>query len=795
MRFGFMKNTLVFCLLFLCGAVSVFAGGVSLSGRVQNAGGDPIENAVVLLKVENALLAYARTLTDADGNFSLGSPEAPAGFLVKNREITKAWSFVLNRSGWVKIDVVDMKGELKTSVPMQGLAGVNMLQSPSSLLNKLPQGIYIFSAQYEGKRTVLGKRFHSGATSSEGARLVSTSARKKSVLALQAIDGEYLLIARKAGYLPDTVDFTSFVEDVGTITLQRDPLEDRIDSVMALMTLNDKIYQMTQPQQSSSNVYGGSLPNYSFYGSVLDGGDGYSSTFMSTMLSTLNSWSKPLKIPVTYGKDAVHGNAGVEGYTIFPHNIGLGAARDSALVRRIGEATAKELWAAGIDLNFSPAVSVPRNERWGRTYEGFGETPELAAEMGAAMVRGLQGERYDAPWRVTATAKHYLGDGGTANGKDRGNTAITDEELRAVHLPPYEAVVEQGVLSVMASFNQINGVHQHVDSIRMTGWLKTELGFDGYIISDWAGIANSNKPGSAGDYINGDGTLTKDAVKKAVNAGIDLAMEPGSHTSFISYLQSLASSGEVSQERINDAVRRILRAKFRAGRMDNFSGPAEYRSNVTYKGHPDHRALAREAVRKSLVLLKNEESVLPLSKSGQIAVIGTHANNTGRQCGGWTIAWQGTTISVLGLGATSILSGITTQLDSTVVPAASADVIINVVGEEPYAEWEGDISSPNFTVDTTQLATYRAQGKKVVTVFISGRPRVVNALIDNSDAFIAAWLPGSEGAGVADVLFGDYAPTGKLPHTWPANADQVPINTGDGQEGLYPYGYGLTYED
>jgi len=611
--------------------------------------------------------------------------------------------------------------------------------------------------------------------------------------------GETLLVVKKAGYLPETVDYSKLSGgDAGTIVLKRDPLEKRIDSVMALMNLAEKIAQMTQPELSSGPFSSGvSTPNNGttyLYGSVLNGGSGYSSSFLGTVTSTLNTWpSGRARIPTSYGKDAVHGNAGVKGYTVFPHNIGLGATRDSALVRRIGEATAKELWVAGIDLNFSPAISVVRDVRWGRSYESYGETAELAVRMGAAMVRGLQGERYNAPWRITATAKHFLGDGGTENGKDRGNTAASDSVLRAVHLPGYEAVVEQGVLSVMASFNQINGVHQHIDSTRLTGWLKTELGFDGYIISDWQGIANPNQPGFTSPDGYGPGsnqgpTLTKDAVRKAINAGIDLAMEPGSHTNFITYLTALVNENSVTEDRINDAVRRILRAKFRAGRMDNVAGPSEYVGKTANKNSAEHRAIAREAVRKSQVLLKNDNSALPLSKTAKIHVFGSHRDNIGLQCGGWTINWQGDTTNAAfsGVGASSIYKGMQEAPGANLsAAAAEADVIVYVVGERPYAEWEGDLTSLDFNppaADMTDLANYRNQGKKIVTVFVTGRPRIVTQLLQASDAFLVAWLPGTEGGGVADILFGSPI-TGTLPVTWP----------GANGAAQFRYGFGLNY--
>jgi len=675
----------------LCLAPIAAAAQAQLTGKVTDAQGAALQNAVVMVKVGGNLLASARALTDAQGNFGQFKPSA-----------------------------IEVAGS-----------------------------------------------------------------------------GETLLVVKKAGYLTKSLSYGGLSGDAGTVVLERDPLENRIDSVMKLMSLAEKIAQMTQPELGSGTYGTVSAPNNGttyLYGSVLNGGSGYSSTFLNTVTTTMNTWpAGRARIPTSYGKDAVHGNAGVKGYTVFPHNIGLGATRDSALVRRIGEATAKELWTAGIDLNFSPAISVVRDVRWGRSYESYGETAELAAQMGAAMVRGLQGERYNAPWRVTATAKHYVGDGGTTDGKDRGNTNIADDQLRAIHLPGYEAVVEQGVLSVMASFSQVRGVHQHIDSTRLTGWLKTELGFDGYIISDWQGIANSNQPGFTspdgyGPGANQGPTLTQEAVRKAVNAGIDLAMEPGSHTNFITYLTALVNNGSVSQARVDDAVRRILRAKFRAGRMDNVAGPSGYVGNAANKNSADHRAIAREAVRKSQVLLKNDNSALPLSKNGsKIYVFGSHRDNIGLQCGGWTINWQGDTTNAAfsGVGA-SIYNGMKEAAPGANLSASAAEseVIVYVTGERPYAEWNGDLASLVFNppdADMANLNAYRGQGKKIVTVFVAGRPRIVTQLLQVSDAFLVAWLPGTEGGGVADILFGE-AVTGKLPVTWPgANGAQ------------FPYGFGLNY--
>lgn len=607
-----------------------------------------------------------------------------------------------------------------------------------------------------------------------------------------------VLIVRKTGFLPETLSVAAAADskNPAKIVLKRDPIEDRIDKLMADMTLDDMIAQMTQAMVP--NVKCGN----SICGSALQGGGAYAAEFYK------NAWAQ--KIPVSYGKDNVHGVADVINATVFPHNIGLGATRDSALVRLIGKAVAEEMWAAHIDYNFAPALSVPQDERWGRTYEGFGEKPELAIDLGSAFLRGMQGDHFDAEWRVVGTIKHFIGDGGTDKGWDRGDVKVNDKKIRELHLPPYIAAVEQGAQSVMASFNTIRGVHQHVDSLRLTGWLKTELGFDGFVIADWEGIQHSTTPGNAGDYSGKKTNISsEEAVRRAINAGIDLAMVPSSAEAFMNSLKTLVEKGKVSEERIKDATRRILRVKIRAGRFENPMGPAKYVGVAENIGSNAHRLLAREAVQKSLVLLKNE-NVLPLSKVAPVYVTGSHADHTGLQCGAWTLGWQGTRGEVP--GATSIQGGI----DQVAVGARtenldSAGTVVFVIGETPYAEWFGDFREKDFdnklfTTERShtthfestkayeeQMKAWKDAGKKIVLVLVSGRPLPITNLINLSDAFVAAWLPGSEGAGVADVLFGNVMPSGKLPHTWPKNAKQIPINDGDGKKGLYPYGFGLSY--
>jgi beta-glucosidase len=778
-----MRIIVLFSAIFFM-AGGIFSAPLNLTGTVKelSESGSSVENAVVLLKVNDGLIAYARTLSDAAGQFTLLPGKDVPGEITP---IARPVAPLLVR--YASYQAMDLKGRTHST-------------------NSLPQGIYVLLGKTEsGKSVNLGTVYHRGGALKVG-EVTQKEQKVRALSRLQTAAGdEVQLIVRKAGFLPTEVLINSFDENVGIVVLERDPLEARIDSVMNLMTLYDKIYQMTQPGISKDYFTGNiQLNNSTFgndtnlYGSVLQGGDGYSDNVLNTMNNALNSYN--LKIPVTYGKDMMHGAAAIVGATVFPHNIGMGATRDSALVRRACEVTAKESWAGKVDLIFGPAISVPQDERWGRTYEGFGETAELAVMMGAACIRGYQGDKYNAPWRVIATAKHYLADGSTTEGKDRGNNAtITEKELREIHLPGYEAAVEQGVLSIMASFNQIGGTHQHVDKVRLTDWLKTELGFDGYVISDWQGIANSTRPGFTEDYGNQNNSpsLTSDAVRDAINAGIDLAMEPGTHTTFISLLKELVSQSAVSQDRIDDAVRRILRAKFRAGRMDNPQGV----SGTGTIGNQENRAVAREAVRKSLVLLKNDGSVLPIFKNAKVFVTGSHANNHGYQCGGWTsvgnisTGWQGAggTMS----GATSIQKGIEDKVasGSMVTTAGAADVIIYATGETPYAEWKGDKSLNDLNFTDTQLATLRSQNptKKIVVIFISGRAMVVENLLSNSDAFVAAWLPGSEGAGIADVLFGDNNFTGKLPFTWPRKLSAIPKNSTEQSDDWFPYGYGLSY--
>ncbi len=566
-------------------------------------------------------------------------------------------------------------------------------------------------------------------------------------------------------------------------------VEARVSDLLGRMTLQEKVGQMTQIDLSHVKDDPAIITNY-FLGSLLSGGG--SSPDINTPAAWANMYDQMqqaargtrLKIPLIYGIDAVHGHNNVEDAVIFPHNIGLGAARNAELVEQIGKITATEVAATGIDWTFAPSIAVPRDERWGRTYEGFGETTELAIELGSAFVRGFQGDTLSAPRSILACAKHFIGDGGTTGGVDQGNTQLSEAELRAIHLPGYIEAVNNDVGSIMITYSSWNGQKVHGSYYLITEVLKNELNFQGFVVSDWAAI----------DQLPGN--YTED-VKQSINAGIDMVMVPDRYQEFTSVLIQLVNSGDVSIDRINDAVSRILRIKFMMGLFEHpFANP----SLVNLVGIEAHREVARQAVRESMVLLNKKDFVLPFSNSGEkIFVAGTGGNDIGIQCGGWTISWQGM--------PGDITEG-TTLLEAIQNRAGAANVIYDaggftneefdkavvVIGEMPYAEGNGD--SDDLTISNEDIELVKnvyAMGKPTVVILISGRPMIINPIIHHSDAIIAAWLPGTEGDGIADILFGDYQPKGKLGYSWPKYMDQIPINVGDvNYDPLFEYNYGLT---
>jgi beta-glucosidase len=594
----------------------------------------------------------------------------------------------------------------------------------------------------------------------------------------------------------------------------------QVKPILAQMTLDEKIGQMTQPELEYVKNNFGDIEKY-FVGSVLSGGgsdpkEGNSLEAWTNVydICQKHALKTRLGIPIIYGIDAVHGHSNVLGAVIFPHNVGLGCTRDPDLVRRIGRVTAEEVRATGINWTFGPCVTVPQDERWGRTYEGFSEDPQLVAKLGEAEILGFQGNRLSDPLSILASAKHFLGDGGTSPNSggfrlqedtgikeevvdrhkirfDQGDTRVDEATLRRIHLAPYIPAINAGVGSIMPSYSSWNGDKLSGNKYLLTDVLKGELGFEGFLISDYNAIDQVSK-----DY--------KDSVAASINAGMDMVMVPKRYKEFIRDLKEVVQDGRVPMERIDDAVTRILRVKAAMGLFDKDRSPLADRSLHKSFGSPEHREVAREAVRKSLVLLKNDDQTLPLSKKlARIHVAGKSADDIGNQCGGWTIEWQGKSGDVTP-GGTTVLAAIKhTVAEGTQVSfskdgtgAAGASVGIVVIGETPYAEGIGDSGDLALAKeDVEAIRNMKSAGIPVVVILFSGRPLIIGDVFDQSSAFVAAWLPGTEGQGVADVLFGDYKPTGKLSFTWPRSAEQIPMHKGDKKyDPLFPIDYGLTYD-
>jgi beta-glucosidase len=634
----------------------------------------------------------------------------------------------------------------------------------------------------------------------------------------------------------------------------KDPrIEARAADLLHHLTLEQKVAQMVQadirfvtPEEVGKYRIGSVLNG----GGAFPGNDKHAAVHAWVALAdrfydaSMDSSGGAPAIPVIWGTDAVHGHNNVFGATLFPHNIGLGATHDPDLIERIGTATAMEVAATGIDWTFAPTLAVVRDDRWGRTYEGYSQQPDLVRAYAGRMVQGLQGiagtPAFLDAGRILATAKHYIGDGGTNQGIDRGDTRASEGELLAVHGQGYLAAIHAGVQAVMVSYNSWQGIKMHGQHHLITDVLKDRMGFDGLVVSDW-------------DAIDEVQSCSRDRCAQAINAGIDLFMVPDQWRAFIVNTVAQVRNGDIPETRIDDAVTRILRVKLRAGLFEKgrpSSRPFADKSGVI--GAPEHRAVAREAVRKSLVLLKNEGGLLPLSPHLKVLVAGDGADDIGKQCGGWTLTWQGTGNSNKDFpGATSVYEGIRAAVSAaggsaTLSPDGSyrskPDVAVVVFGENPYGEWHGDIKSidyraadtraeidplrpapespvpggwseprvqasgsdpatrPSREPDLALLMRLRQKHIRVVAVFLTGRPRGVMPELAASNAFVIAWLPGTEGGGIADVLFRkrqgevNFDFTGKLSFSWPRSSMNTGADGGD-RDGspLFPYGFGLSY--
>ncbi|MFS2291137.1 MAG: glycoside hydrolase family 3 protein [Actinomadura sp.] len=586
------------------------------------------------------------------------------------------------------------------------------------------------------------------------------------------------------------------------------PVSKRVDDLLRRMTLEEKVGQMTQAERGAVDENRDQITELKL-GSILSGGgsvpadntpegwadmvDAYQSKALATRL----------RIPLIYGIDSVHGHGNLVGATVFPHNIGMGATRNPGLVREQQKITAKETRATGPQWIFGPCVCVVRDLRWGRSYEAYGEEPGLVTEMETG-IEGFQGRRpgdMKRPEHVLATVKHYAGDGDTVFGSsttegytlDQGVTVTDRRTFMKVNVAPYvTAVKKYRVGSVMPSFSSVdwkedgvgNPVKMHAHKELLTGVLKGKIGFDGFVISDWAAIQQI-----PGDYAT--------QVRTSVNAGVDMFMEPYSAPQFIETLLAEVRAGRVKTSRIDDAVRRILKAKFELGL---FERPYTDRRHAKTIGSPAHRAVARRAVAESQVLLKNRGRALPLKRNEKIYVAGVNADDMGNQAGGWTVTWQGQSGDII--PGTTILDGIrqysknVTYSEDASAPTAGSDVGIVVVGETPYAEGVGDVGNGHTLnlsdADKANIDKVCTAVETCVVLDVAGRPQIVTDRLAKMDAFVMSWLPGSEGAGVADVLFGKRPFKGRLPVSWPRSEDQEPINIGDRKyDPLFPYGYGL----
>lgn len=591
---------------------------------------------------------------------------------------------------------------------------------------------------------------------------------------------------------------------------QSEELEAKIDTLLSKMTLEEKVGQMVQAEIRTATP----AQTREFHlGSILNGGGSWP---QRDALASVQQWRELAQayyeasmaspdtrsaIPILWGTDAVHGHNNLVGATLFPHNVGLGAINDTHLMTAIGRATALETAATGIDWTFAPTLAVARDDRWGRTYESYSEDPQVVARLGAALVRGLEGENHadvHHPEHILTTAKHFIGDGGTASGADQGDTQVTQATLLARHAPPYYATLAVGTQIIMASFSSWQGDKLHGHKVLLTDILREQMEFDGFVLGDWNG--HQYLPGCS---------ITSCAA--SINAGVDMFMVPDHWRQFIAATLDDVANGRVSHARIDEAVSRILRVKLRAGL---FAKDFEHLPDASVVGSTPHRALARDAARKSLVLLKNQVSgrtpILPLDPSKTVLVTGNGADNLARQTGGWTINWQGTdNPAAYYRGATTIRQGIAAAVEAaggTVTTnlrfkrKQAPDYAIVVFGEPPYAEGQGDRDHLEYAkLDKRThktMARLKKRGIPVIGVFLSGRPMVINTELKNSDAFVAAWLPGSEGGAIADALFGidDFDFSGRLAFSWPANTDQSPINHEDDVYApLFPFGYGLTY--
>jgi beta-glucosidase len=789
------------------------AQDINLRGYILDQSSKPIENALVTFR-QTWSVAY----TDENGFFAL-TPVAVRGAKNSGNEnrllgaglARNILKIELAGPAMVSVDVFSVLGrKLPFSFSQMMAQGRYSIPIPMRENNRrFSQAVYLVRLKAGSTELFLKSIYIDGKYNSCGAAIRMPFSRDIRA-GFSGVPTD-TLVAIKPGYITAYVPVESFSDSLPDIIIKTDGVEPMVDSLMALLDITDKIGQMVQGE-ADLGLHDNDVLRLKL-GSVLTAGAVDSSRTPADWRESLDElFSQALatqkSIPLIFGTDAVHGHNQCSETVLFPHNIGMGCTRNPALVRQAARITALEMAISGANWTFAPCIAVPQDERWGRTYEGYGETPELVSTMSTAAVLGFQGDNFGLWPYAAACTKHFVGDGGTEYGSntresfviDQGDTRCDVETLRRIHLPGYIAAIKAGAATIMCSFSSFNGMAMHEHKYLLTDLLKGELGFDGFIITDFDGVATIFY---AADH--------KEQVMRAVNAGMDMFMSAGANTAeqVVNELTQLFEDGDIKESRINDAVRRILRVKLRMGLFEN---PYGKQVNTADLGSQKHRAVARECVRQSVVLLKNENNVLPLPAVGKkIAVTGSHADDLKQQCGGWSLGWNGFDEGVTTTG-TTILGGIKSAMENESdilfysegeTPPQDADIIVVITGEIPYAEFFGDVGGDNISnlnlPESGALAVDQAKdaGKPVVLIVVSGRPLILGETINRCDAIIAAWLPGTEGQGVADVLFGDYAPSGKLSQTWPQSESQMPINKGDedyeSDPPLFPYGFGLTY--
>jgi beta-glucosidase len=760
---GFFK---ISSAMMLAWSMALCAGGTgdfSVSGKVITAGGQAIANATVTYTSLAKRLSW--DYSDANGVFGPSGMDVvpPASHEVKIN---------IASAGPVTVDIYDMVGKKAASAYSGVLHRGAYVLTPNA--SRLSQGLYFLKITAAN-----GVSCHSFVNIGKTRCSAALYSNAPLVLAkrLAAVD---TIRVGKTGFAPVKIPIDSYTANVGNVLLSPIEIENQMSTLFSSLGQAEKVGQLIQVDCPDPAAVTNSLLG-TFFGGGTDGPGGGAgqpsewATFSNERQNATLITAK--KIPLLIGFDVVHGFAKCKGATVMPHNIGLGCTFDPKIVQKCHRVGAMEARGCGVNFVFGPCIAVPRDDRWGRVYEGFSESPDLTKEMATTAVMGFQTSDLSHPYAVAACTKHFAGDGGTVGGQDRGNAQGDEATLRSIHLPGYTAAIKAGTASVMASFSSWNGIRMHENKALLTDWLKTDQGFDGFINGDWSG-----------DITGTQGTAS------CIIAGLDVPMR-GEGVSGISALQNtfntLYTNG--NSARVDDAVKRLLRIKYRMGLLS--STVTVNPALTALVGCQAHRDIAREAVRKSLVLLKTTPGALPLSATAKVTLVGQHAQDIGLQCGGWTLGWQGAAGNAMpgttirqGFEAIGGAGNISFSNDGNQI---TGDVAVVCIGEQPYAEWVGDkqdLSIPGASCVTNAKNT----GKKVICVLITGRPMDISAIIDKCDAVVAAWLPGTEGGGIAEVLYGNYDFTGKLSISWPKSSAQEPINVGDATyQPLYSYDYGL----